>query len=102
MEKDVNLEEDFDPHDADLEGEDIETSKGCQTLHEHLVKEINAIIKRLERDKRIRKIINENKTYHIKPSFKRQKEEIRQRVRSSFIIEYNCKLISIFFIGRKR
>ena len=87
MENDVNFaykEEDFDPHDADVEGEEIKTSKECQTLHERLVDEINGVIKSLETDKRIRKIINENKTYHPAP-FKKQKEERRHGVSSSYI-----------------
>ena len=55
-------EEDFDPHDVDDGEVEVETSKTCQTLHEHMLKEIDSIIESLTKDERIKKITNRKST----------------------------------------
>ena len=85
-------EEDFDPHDADIEGEEVKISKECQTLHEHLMDEINGILKSLESDEKIKNIIKKNRTSDQK-SFERHKGKTKHKVRLIININYQCSIV---------
>ena len=87
----VGQEEELDPNDVDVEGEEIKTSKECQTLHEHMNNEINDIIKSLGNDERIKEIIKGNKPSQA--IYQKKKEETKQKVISIAIFHKSNKLL---------
>ena len=71
--------EDYDPHDND-DGEEVETSESCQTLHELMKSKIYEIIEGISNDVDIKLHCQRNDSLKPQQTFKRKERDIKHGV----------------------